>query len=131
MDKKLYSFSIEYKLVGYEKHIFNKYKKIEIIDYEDGYMLSDTVENLKQNLFKLYKQRVLKEIKETGDYTTIDYSTICLNRVYISDISNISINKFICNEATMEKAIKYLSVTEFLEAYGNDIYKKIEKGELK
>lgn len=129
MNKKLYNFSIKYKIFGYEKHMFNRYKKIEVCDYEDGYMVSSSPEELKEKLFNLHKQKIIKEIADSGNYTTIDYDNCCFNRVYICEFTNMSITDFSCNEATMKNAMKYLSVSEFLDIYGNNIYKKILEGE--
>lgn len=73
MNKKFYFFEISYKIRGYQKVMFNRYKKIEAILSKSGYIPAGSKEVLKEDLFKKQKEKIIKEINETGDFVFRDF----------------------------------------------------------
>lgn len=62
MNKKFYFFEISYKIRGYQKVMFNRYKKIEAILSKSGYISAGSKEVLKEDLFKKQKKKLLKKL---------------------------------------------------------------------
>lgn len=125
MNKKFYFFEISYKIRGYQKVMFNRYKKIEAILSKSGYISAGSKEVLKEDLFKKQKEKIIKEINETGDFVFRDFLNFALDLIYLSDLTNIEIANFYCREATLEEAMKYMTISEIMEIYGDDIKNKI------
>lgn len=125
MNKKFYFFEISYKVRGYQKVMFNRYKKIEAILSKSGYISASSKEVLKENLFKKQKEEIIKEINETGDFVFRDFLNFALDLIYLSDLTNIEIASFHCQEATLEEAMKHMTISEIMEIYGDDIKNKI------
>lgn len=125
MSKKFYFFEISYNIKGYQKVMFNRYKKIEAILSKSGYISASSKEVLKENLFKKQKEEIIKEINETGAFVFRDFLNCSLDLIYLSDMTNIEIASFHCYEATLEKAMKYMTISEIMEIYGDDIKNKI------
>ena len=64
MSKKLWKFCITYKIKGLEKRWFNRYKKIEETDIEDGFKVCSSLEELMQNLLIAKKAEIIRDINE-------------------------------------------------------------------
>lgn len=125
MNKKFYFFEISYKIRGYQKVMFNRYKKIEAILSKSGYIPAGSKEVLKEDLFKKQKEKIIKEINETGDFVFRDFLNFALDLIYLSDLTNIEIANFYCREATLEEAMKYMTISEIMKIYGDDIKNKV------
>lgn len=125
MNKKFYFFEISYKIRGYQKVMFNRYKKIEAILSKSGYISAGSKEVLKEDLFKKQKEKIIKEINETGDFVFRDFLNFALDLIYLSDLTNIEIANFYCREATLEEAMKYMTISEIMKIYGDDIKNKV------
>lgn len=125
MNKKFYFFEISYKVRGYQKVMFNRYKKIEAILSKSGYISAGSKEVLKEDLFKKQKEKIIKEINETGDFVFRDFLNFALDLIYLSDLTNIEIANFYCREATLEEAMKYMTISEIMKIYGDDIKNKV------
>lgn len=125
MNKKFYFFEISYKIRGYQKVMFNRYKKIEAILSKSGYISAGSKEVLKEDLFKKQKEKIIKEINETGDFVFRDFLNFALDLIYLSDLTNIEIANFYCREATLEEAMKHMTISEIMKIYGDDIKNKV------
>lgn len=125
MNKKFYFFEISYKIRGYQKVMFNRYKKIEAILSKSGYISAGSKEVLKEDLFKKQKEKIIKEINETGDFVFRDLLNFALDLIYLSDLTNIEIANFYCREATLEEAMKHMTISEIMKIYGDDIKNKV------
>lgn len=125
MSKKFYFFEISYNIKGYQKVIFNRYKKIKAVLSKSGYISANSKEALKEDLFKTQKEKIINEINETGVFVFRDFLNCSLDLIYLSDMTNIEIASFHCYEATLEEAMKYMTISEIMEIYGDDIKNKI------
>lgn len=126
MSKKLWKFRITYKIKGLEKRWFNRYKKIEETDIEDGFKVCSSLEELMQNLLIAKKAEIIRDINE-GYYQFIPYSKGFFEIIRLNELLDISIDKFDYREATFKEAIKLLSPTEIIEIYGENLYNKIKE----
>lgn len=126
MNKRLWNFSIVYKIKGLEKRWFNRYKLIEETDTESGFKVCDSLEQLKQDLLMAKKAEIIRDINE-GYYQFMPYSKGYFEIIRLSELLDISIDKFNYREATLKDAMRILSPTEIIKIYGEDLYNKIKE----
>ncbi len=126
MNKKLWKFCITYRIKGIEKRWFNRYKLIEETDIEDGFKICDSLEQLKRDSLMAKKAEIIRDINE-GYYQFVPYSKGYFEIIRLSELLDVSIDKFNYREATLKEAMGLLSPTEMIKIYGEDLYNKIKE----
>lgn len=125
--KKLFFYNIEVKVTGYYYSLLKRKKFIKAITYLEGNTICD--EDLKDStiidLVKEYKAELKQRIKLRNYINILDYSDALLNLKHFKEISDLTLVNCNLKEATVEQAIKTLTVSEFADIYGNIL--KIER----
>lgn len=125
--KKLFFYEIKVRVSGYYYSLLKKEKYIKATTFLSGSLvceealkessLVEIVEKYKENLNQKIKIRKHVNIEDEGDpmFTSKHFEKI-------SDITMINYN---IKEATVEQAIETLTVSDFVDVYGNVL--KIER----
>lgn len=125
--KKLFFYEIKVRVSGYYYSLLKKEKYIKATTFLSGSLvceealkessLVEIVEKYKENLNQKIKIRKHVNIEDESDPL---FASKCFEK--ISDITMINYN---IKEATVEQAIKTLTVSDFVDVYGNVL--KIER----
>lgn len=125
--KKLFFYEIKVRVSGYYYSLLKKEKYIKATTFLSGSLVCE--EALKESslveIVEKYKENLNQKIKIRKHVNIEDESDPLFASKNFEKISDITMINYDIKEATVEQAIKTLTVSDFVDVYGNVL--KIER----
>lgn len=125
--KKLFFYEIKVRVSGYYYSLLKKEKYIKATTFLSGSLVCE--EALKESslveIVEKYKENLNQKIKIRKHINIQDESDPLFTSKCFEKISDITMINYDIKEATVEQAIKTLTVSDFVDVYGNVL--KIER----
>lgn len=125
--KKLFFYEIKVRVSGYYYSLLKKEKYIKATTFLSGSLVCE--EALKESslveIVEKYKENLNQKIKIRKHVNIEDESDPMFTSKHFEKISDITMINYNIKEATVEQAIETLTVSDFVDVYGNVL--KIER----
>lgn len=125
--KKLFFYEIKVRVSGYYYSLLKKEKYIKATTFLSGSLVCE--EALKESslveIVEKYKENLNQKIKIRKHVNIEDESDPLFASKHFEKISDITMINYDIKEATVEQAIETLTVSDFVDVYGNVL--KIER----
>lgn len=125
--KKLFFYEIKVRVSGYYYSLLKKEKYIKATTFLSGSLVCE--EALKESslveIVEKYKENLNQKIKIRKHVNIEDECDPMFTSKHFEKISDIAMINYNIKEATVEEAIETLTVSDFVDVYGNVL--KIER----